>query len=404
MSAAGIVIVGAGLAGAMAAAELRQHGYAGPLTLVGAEPHLPYDRPPLSKDVLLQADMPSCRLFPDGFFAERDITLRLGVAARALDADAGQLTLDNGETLAFAQLLLATGARARRLPLLDALGADLCHTLRTLDDAERLRAVLRPGLRVLLVGGGVIGMELAASVTERGAQAVVIECGDSIMARCAPPPLRDWLTAQHRQRGVQLHLGRAVREARRDGQTLTLTLDNGDTLSGDLLVYGVGAEPDTALAEQAGLRVAGGIVIDADSRTSHPRIFAAGDACCQLDAHGQPQRRETWESAKNQALAAVHAMLGLPTPRFDPPWFWTDQYGVNLQFAGDMRAPDWLLRGSLDDARAVWFGLDQGELIAAISINQGRDMRSLRQLIARRARQPAEVWQDPTRSLRELAR
>ena len=146
-------------------------------------------------------------------------------------------------------------------------------------------------------------------------------------------------------------------------------------------------------------------MIDASSRTSHPDIYAAGDACCQIDpASGQPLRRETWESAKNQAVAASHAMLGLPTPAVDSPWFWTDQCGLNIQFAGDMQAPEWLVRGELAQGQAVLFGLNDGVLTGAITVNQGREMRSARQLIAKQARLPHAVLQDPAQSLRNLAR
>ncbi len=405
MTEAVFVIVGAGQAGAMAAAELRQQGFTGQLILIGAEPHLPYERPPLSKDALLQPDSTRCQIFADTFYPQQAITLKLGVSVQAIDPAAHQLQLSDGSTQAFDKLLLTPGATVRRLPLLDQLGDDV-YTLRSLDDAQRLRAALRPGQRVLLVGGGVIGMELASSACELGVHASVIECSPSIMARCAPPPLRDYLTEVHRQRGVAVHLGQPLVAAQRHASgDITLTLADGRQLTGDAVVYGIGVIPDTTLAEQAGLAVAQGIVIDASSRTSHPDIYAAGDACCQIDpASGQHLRRETWESAKNQAVAAAHAMLGLPLPAVDVPWFWTDQCGLNIQFAGDMQAPEWLVRGELAQGQAVLFGLNDGVLTGAITVNQGREMRSARQLIAKQARLPHAVLQDPVQSLRNLAR
>lgn len=405
MTEAVFVIVGAGQAGAMAAAELRQQGFTGQLILIGAEPHLPYERPPLSKDALLQPDSTRCQIFADTFYPQQAITLKLGVSVQAIDPAAHQLQLSDGSTQAFDKLLLTPGATVRRLPLLDQLGDDV-YTLRSLDDAQRLRAALRPGQRVLLVGGGVIGMELASSACELGVHASVIECSPSIMARCAPPLLRDYLTEVHRQRGVAVHLGQPLVAAQRHASgDITLTLADGRQLTGDAVVYGIGVIPDTTLAEQAGLAVAQGIVIDASSRTSHPDIYAAGDACCQIDpASGQHLRRETWESAKNQAVAAAHAMLGLPLPAVDVPWFWTDQCGLNIQFAGDMQAPEWLVRGELAQGQAVLFGLNDGVLTGAITVNQGREMRSARQLIAKQARLPHAVLQDPAQSLRNLAR
>ena len=236
MTEAVFVIVGAGQAGAMAAAELRQQGFTGQLILIGTEPHLPYERPPLSKDALLQPDSTRCQIFADGFYPQQAITLKLGVSVQAIDPAAHQLQLSDGSTQAFDKLLLTPGATVRRLPLLDQLGDDV-YTLRSLDDAQRLRAALRPGQRVLLVGGGVIGMELASSACELGVHASVIECSPSIMARCAPPPLRDYLTEVHRQRGVAVHLGQPLVAAQRHASgDITLTLADGRQLTGDAVM------------------------------------------------------------------------------------------------------------------------------------------------------------------------
>lgn len=414
MNASTIVIVGAGQAGALAAAELRQQGYAGRVVLIGEEAHAPYERPPLSKDVLLQPQTARCAIHGETFYIERNIELRLGAAVTALDAQARTVMLDSGESIAFDSLLLATGARVRRLPMLDALdtlggpGASV-HTLRTLDDAQRLVPVLQPGKRVLLVGAGVIGLELASSAVELGAQVAVIEQAPRAMARCAPPVLTEALCDLHRARGEALHLGSPLAAAARENGEIVLTLEDGTRVAGDAVIYGIGVVPETTLAQAAGLRVDNGIVIDAQCRTSCAHIYAAGDAASQWDAaSGRHQRRETWENANRQAQTAARAMLGLAPEAeqaHEADWFWTDQCGLNIQFAGDMAAPEWLARGSLAAPPCVLFGLDgEGALVGAITVNQGRDMRSAKALIGKRARIARETLADPAQNLRNLAR
>jgi 3-phenylpropionate/trans-cinnamate dioxygenase ferredoxin reductase subunit len=409
MNAFTIVIVGAGQAGAVAAAELRAQHFEGRIVLIGDEAHAPYERPPLSKDVLLNPATARCAIHADDFYAQQAIELKRGVAVEAIDAHARTVTLNHGDTLAYDRLLLATGARVRRLPLLDALG-DGVHTLRTLDDARRLLPVLQPGRRVLLVGAGVIGLELASSATDLGAQASVVEQAPLAMMRCAPPMLSRHLCELHRARGVALHLGATLEHAERANGEIVLTLRTAagerSNLAGDAVIYGIGVEPDTALAQRAGLEVNNGIVVDAQCRTSNPYIYAAGDVASQWDAaSGRHLRRETWENAKDQAVAAARAMLALAPPAPSVPWFWTDQCGLNVQFAGDMAAPEWIVRGSLDAPPCTLFGIDrEGTLVAAITINQGRDMRSAKELIAKRSRLAPEVLADPQQNLRTLAR
>lgn len=396
------VIVGAGQAGAMAAAELRQNGFDGRVVLIGDEMHAPYERPPLSKDVLLQPQIARCQLYPDGFYEERNIELRLGTRVNAIDAAARQITLADGEPLPFDKLLLATGARVRRLPLLDQLGDDV-YTLRTLDDARALQSVLTRGRRIVLVGGGVIGLELASTAVDLGAQVTVIEQAPMVMGRCSPGILNEHLSNVHRERGVVLHLGAALTHACRERGEIILTLADGSRVTGDAVIYGIGVEPDTCLASAAGLRVDNGIVIDESCRTSHPAIYAVGDAASQWDELAfRYSRRETWENAKNQAIAAARAMMGLEPVDTSVPWFWTDQCGMNIQFAGDMAAKEWIVRGEIDASRFMLFGVNDGELVAAITVNQAREMRSARMLVDKRARLAADVWRDPQQGLRAL--
>jgi 3-phenylpropionate/trans-cinnamate dioxygenase ferredoxin reductase subunit len=397
------VIVGAGQAGAMAAAELRQNGFDGRVVLIGDESHAPYERPPLSKDVLLQPETARCQLFPDGFYEERNIEVRLGTRVSAIDVVARHISLADGETLPFDKLLLATGAQVRRLPLLDQLVDDV-YTLRTLDDARELQSVMKPGRRIVLVGGGVIGLELASSAIDLGAHVTVVEQAPMVMGRCSPGILNEYLCNAHRERGVVLHLGVALTHACRENVEIVVTLADGSRVTGDAVIFGIGVEPDTRLASAAGLGVDNGILIDENCRTSHPAIYAAGDATSQWDRLTHRfHRRETWENAKNQAIAAARAMMGIePAAEAGVPWFWTDQCGMNIQFAGDMAAAQWIVRGEMDESRFMLFGLNDGALVAAITVNQAREMRSAKMLVDKRARLAAEVWRDPQQALRAL--
>ncbi|MEM5296641.1 3-phenylpropionate/cinnamic acid dioxygenase ferredoxin--NAD(+) reductase subunit [Burkholderia sp. JPY481] len=405
MTSSTFVIVGAGQAGANAAAELRHQGFDGRIVLVGDEAHAPYERPPLSKDVLLRPEETRCAMYADDFYQQKRIELRLGVTVVGLDLSSHVLALSTGESVAFDKLLIATGARARRLPLLDALGEGV-HTLRTLDDARRLRDDLRPGRHVIVVGAGVIGLEIASSAVDLGARVTVLEAGPRAMGRNAPSMLADWLCDVHRGRGVELIFGAQIESAARVGGEIVLTLGDGTTVTGDTVLYGVGAIPDTALAEAAGLAIANGIAVDAQYRTSHPDVFAAGDVAGRQDpVTGRVVRLETWENAQNQGVAAARAMLGLTVEAPGAPWFWTDQCGLNIQLVGEMAASDWVVRGALDAPPAVLFGLDAGgALTGAITVNQGRDMRSLRELVARHVVLAREVLADSAQSLRNLAK
>ncbi|NML34158.1 3-phenylpropionate/cinnamic acid dioxygenase ferredoxin--NAD(+) reductase subunit [Paraburkholderia antibiotica] len=399
------VIVGAGQAGANAAAELRRQGFDGRVLLLGDEAHAPYERPPLSKDVLLRAASTRCAVHADGFYDEHAIELRLGASVTTLDPHARTVTLANRESIAYDKLLLTTGARARRLPLLDALGANV-HTLRTLDDAHRLAGELQPGRRVLLVGAGVIGLELASSAVDLGAQVTVIEAAASAMGRCAPPLVSEFLCDLHRRRGVAFHFGASLARATRENGEIVLHLQDGTRIAGDAVIYGIGAQPDIALAQTAGLEIDNGIVVDEQCRTSDPHIYAAGDVASRRHAgSGLYRRHETWENAQKQGSAAARAMLGLAPDAEAAPWFWTDQCGLNVQFVGDMAASDWLVRGQLDGSPCVLLGLDEeGALVGAITIELGREMRSARQLVEQRATLAREVWLDPQQTLRALAK
>lgn len=374
-----IAIIGGGQAGAMAAAALRQQGFSGQLHLFSDETHLPYERPPLSKAMLLDDNPQLQPVLPAKWWQENNVQLHLGVTIRQLDRSSHTLTLADGQTYRWTQLLLATGAAARPLPLIDALGSR-SFTLRHAGDAARLRDILQPGKSVVIVGAGTIGLELAASATQRGCRVTVVEQASTVMGRNAPQPVRDYLLARHQLAGVRMLLNSAIEHVE-NGEFVTLTLQNGDTLTADAVVYGIGIIANDALARDAGLETANGIIVDATCVTADPAIFAAGDVTLTRHPDGSLSRIESWENANVQAQTAAAAMLNQPLPATAPGWFWTDQYSDNLQFVGEMRGESWLCRGDPKSGKAIWLQLRGGALLGAVTLNNGREVRVLRKLI-----------------------
>ncbi|HCD7427808.1 phenylpropionate dioxygenase ferredoxin reductase subunit [Citrobacter cronae] len=395
-----IAIIGGGQAGAMAAAALRQQGFSGPLHLFSDEAHLPYERPPLSKAMLLDDNPQLQPVLPASWWQEHNVQLHLGVTLREIDRASRTLTLADGQTYRWTQLLLATGAAARPLPLLDALG-ERCFTLRHAGDAERLRAALQPGKSIVIVGAGTIGLELAASATQRGCRVTVVELASTVMGRNAPAPVRDYLLARHQQAGVRMLLNSAIEHAEA-GEFLTLTLQNGEILKADAVVYGIGIVANDTLARDAGLETANGIIVDSACVTSDPVIFAAGDVALTRQPDGSLKRIESWENANSQAQVAAAAMLGLPLPTATPGWFWTDQYSDNLQFVGEMQGESWLVRGDPDAQKAIWFSLQNDVVVGAVTLNQGREMRLLRKWIQAKKKPPVAALVDETILLKSL--
>ncbi|ENM1946521.1 phenylpropionate dioxygenase ferredoxin reductase subunit [Citrobacter braakii] len=374
-----IAIVGGGQAAAMAAVALRQQGFNGELHLFSDEPYLPYERPPLSKAMLLDENPQRQPILNADWWLENNVQLHLGVTLHQIDRTSRTLMLADGQSYRWSQLLLATGAAARPLPLLDKLG-ERCFTLRHAKDAERLRGALLPGKSIVIVGAGTIGLELAASAIQRGCRVTLVELASTVMGRNAPAPVRDYLLNRHRQAGVRVLLNSAIEHAEA-GEFISLALQNGETLQADALVYGIGIVANDALAREAGLETANGIIVDSACITSDPAIFAAGDVAITRQPDGSLERVESWENANNQAQIAAAAMLNLPLPEKTPGWFWTDQFNDNLQFVGDMQGQTWFCRGNPDDGKAIWFHLRDGKLIGAVALNNGREVRALRKLI-----------------------
>lgn len=400
MSKKTIAIVGGGQAAAMAAAALRQHGFDGELHLFSDEPHLPYERPPLSKAMLLD-DTPQLQsVLNADWWRDNNIHLHLGVTVQTLGRQTHQLVLANGEVYPWDRLLIATGAAARPLPLLDKLG-DRCFTLRHAGDAARLRDALQPGRAIAIVGAGTIGLELAASATQRGCKVCVIELASTVMGRNAPAPIQRYLTARHQQAGVRLMLNNAIEQVC-DGERITLTLQSGEQLQADSVIYGIGIVANDRLAHEAELEVANGVVVDNACQTLDADIFAAGDVAVLRVADGTLQRCESWENANNQAQTAAAAMLGLPLPMLPPPWFWTGQFNDNLQFIGDMHGDSWLVRGNPDAHNAIWFNLQEGVIVGAVALNQGREIRLLRKWIQQGKTPDITTLQDESVALKSL--
>jgi 3-phenylpropionate/trans-cinnamate dioxygenase ferredoxin reductase component len=334
-SAARIVVVGGGQAGASLVAKLRALGHRGPLTLVAAEPVPPYQRPPLSK-AYLKGEMAVERLFlrPAAFYESHDIALLTDSRAAAIDRAGGAVVLADGRRLPYDLLALATGARPRRLPA--AIGGDLARvcTMRDLADADRLATEYQAGARALIVGGGYIGLEAAAVAAVAGLDVTLIEQADRILARVAAPATADYFRDLHRAHGVTILEATGLAELTGTGGTVTgARLADGRSLPADFVVVGIGIRPDDALAAAAGLPVDDGIRVDEYGRTADPRIYAAGD-CARFPHEGRLIRLESVPHAIDHGEAVAEAMLGHPTAYRAKPWFWSDQYDVKLQIAG----------------------------------------------------------------------
>jgi 3-phenylpropionate/trans-cinnamate dioxygenase ferredoxin reductase subunit len=399
-----IVVVGAGQAGASLVARLRALGHTGPLTLVGAEPHPPYQRPPLSK-AYLKGELSRDRLLlrPESFYAAENIALVTGTPATAIDRAAHTVTLSNGRTLPYDLLALTTGARPRRLPA--AIGGDLPGVLamRDLADADTLGATLARGTRALVVGGGYICLEAAAVLRDKGLDVTLIEQAPRILARVAAPATADYIRALHAAHGVDIR--EAATLARLTGETRVTGADlaDGTRIPADLVLVGIGIAPDTALAEAAGLALDNGIATDASGRTSDPANFHAGD--CASFPHGATRLRlESVPNAIDHAEATAAAMLGDPAGYAPRPWFWSDQYDVKLQIAGLNTGYDRTLTrpGARPGSQSVWYW--QGpRLLSVDAMNVPRAYMTAKRWIEAGVSPDPDDVADPAADLRTLA-
>lgn len=378
-----IAIIGAGQAGAQAAQSLRQAGYDGHLYLIGDEPHGPYQRPPLSKKYLanqLAADR--LALLPESFYVDNAVDRIFGRRVTALDAGAGRLTLDDGTLISSDQALITAGSRSRALPVPGA-NLDRVCSLRTIADVDRMKPGLRAGQRVIIIGGGYIGLEVAAIARALGLETTVVEAAGRVMERTTNVVVSEYFESLHKANGVVFAFGAAVEAITSDaGGELHVTTSAGK-FAADWVLTAVGGQPNVQLAEAAGLHVDNGITVDDHCRTSAPNIFAAGD-CANLPSvrYGRRIRLESVQNAIDQAKAAAHTMLGISQP-YDPvPWFWSDQYDTKYQIAGlSQFADDHVVRGDPATGNFSVAHLRGGKLIALDAINQPRDYMMARRMV-----------------------
>ena len=390
---AGMVIIGAGEAGARAAQALREHGYEGSITLLGDETHAPYERPPLSKSVMLADGAPAIAYI---FTAEKahdlKIDWRAGIKAEKLDRHARAISLSDGTSLSYDKLLLTTGAKARRLE--DAPGA---HYLRSVDDALALKSKLQPGKTIAIIGGGFIGLELAASARQLGLQVSVYEMAPRLLARALPEVISEQVMRLHQAKGVEIltQVSNPLEAAQ----------------SADVLVVGIGAIPETSLAESAGLTIENGIQVNSELATSDANIFAAGDCCSfPLEIYGGRRvRLESWRNAQEQGNLAARNMLGAGEKLKSVPWFWSDQFELTLQLAGLVdEGPHMISRKLADDAWLYFHLAENGKLKAASGFGPNgmiaREIRLAEMLIAAGASPAPESLADPSVKLKGLLR
>jgi len=406
-----VVIVGAGHAGGTAAAFLRQFGHTGAITLVGDEPELPYQRPPLSK-AWLKGTMTTDALLvrPRDFYADHDITLRLGVRVTAIDRAARRLALSDGSSLPYDRLILATGRRARRLPLP---GMDLAGVLelRTLEDAGRLKAALVPGCRLAVIGGGYVGLEAAATGRDLGAAVVVIERESRVLARVACDVLSTFFQDYHRARGVGFELATGVAAiSSAGGHASGVTLSDGRHLAADTVLVGVGAIANDELAAVAGLRCQNGVCVDLVASTADPAIHAIGDCSHRpLPYYDRAGVLESVQNALEQARQAAADIVGRPQGAHEVPWFWSDQYDLKLQIAGLSHDVDSVVVRGVPDIAAVKprfavFHLDAARRIQAVeAINAAQEFLVGKQLIGARTPVDPARLADPATPMKAVA-
>jgi 3-phenylpropionate/trans-cinnamate dioxygenase ferredoxin reductase subunit len=396
-----IVIIGAGQAGASLAAKLRSLGYAGALTLIGEEPAPPYQRPPLSKGYLLgEMELDRLYLRAPSFWQEQNVVLRLNTRATSIDRVAKTVTAD-GETFGYDHLALTTGSRPRTLPAAIGGAHGNVFTVRTLADIDRMAPSLRKGARVLIVGGGYIGLEAAAVAAKLGLVVTVIEAAPRILQRVAAPETSDFFRALHKAHGVTILEGTALDRLLGEGPVTGARLADGRELAADLVIVGIGILPNSELAEAAGLTIDNGIATDAMGRTSDPSIWAAGD-CASFPWHGGRIRLESVGNAIHQAETVAENMLGADKPYEASPWFWSDQYDTKLQIAGLNTGYDRIVtRNSDGDAISFWYYLGS-TLLAVDAMNDSRAYMIGKRLIeAGRSPDPKQIA-DPTSDLKAL--
>lgn len=401
----GVLIVGAGHAGATLAAELRRRGYAGSILLASDEARLPYERPPLSKDCLTGRAAPAALLLrPADYWAAAGIDLALGCSVVSLDSAGRQAALSDGRTVTFAWCVLATGGRARPLTCRGA-GLAGTHVLRTYADMERLRGALGCARAIVVIGGGFVGLEVAASARNMGKAVAVIETKARVLSRVTSAPVSHFFEAVHRRNGVTVHLGRSVTALEGRNRVEAAVLDDGTRLPADLVLVGIGIDAETGLAEAAGIACHGGVLVDSQFRSSAPAVLAIGDCARHPnDFAGGLWRLESVQHAQDSAVVAAQTILGEANVYQDVPTFWSEQYDLRMQSAGIARdADDFVVRGDLDRGEFSVVYLREGRMIAIDTVNNSPEFLAARKLIGTRASVDRALVGDSAIALRASA-
>ena len=402
-----IVIVGAGHGGSQAAASLREEGHQGPITLLSAEAEWPYQRPPLSKAYLKGAmDASGLPLRGQSFFRDHDVDLRLGVGATRIDRASGLVQASGGETFAYDRLILATGAR-NRIPPIPGVDRAGVFFLRSIADAKGIKERLDAAERIVVIGAGFIGLEIAATARALGKTTTIVEIADRPMSRALSAPMSAFFRRAHEGFGATFRFGVGAAEigGGADGRAAFVTLSDGARLDADLVVVGAGVLAQDALAAEAGLMCKNGIVVDAHLRTSDARIFALGDCASFPDPNGLgPIRLESVQNAVDQARAIARTIVGKGEPYRALPWFWSDQGDLKLQIAGlSIGADLWATRGDPEARAFSTFGYRGGKLAAVESVNRGGDHQAARRILAAGLSPTPEQVSDPAFDLRKFA-
>ena len=395
-----IVIVGAGQAGGWCAKSLREEGFGGKITLIGNEGLRPYERPPLSKSVLAGQEAPSvCELFSEANFAQLQLEFLANDAVIQIQREDQSVVLQSGETLPYDALVLATGGQARTLPHLH---GKRVHTLRSISDSLRLQKALAESQQLMVLGGGWIGLEVAATAAKQGLDVTLLEREERLCARSVPPILSVFLLDLHQRHGVNVCLGAEAEDWEVSERHVHVRLQSGATLQADQLLVGVGLVPEIKLAEQAGLHLENGIAVDSHWRTSDENIFAIGDAAYRHHG-GKRLRLESWANAMHSATAVAKILLHKDPIAEEIPWFWSDQHGVNIQIVGipeRWEAP--ILRGNVQDEGFSIFFEEGGFLTAAIALNQPNNIRVAKRLMSRKKPVLRAQLADPAMNLKTL--
>lgn len=399
-----IVIVGAGPAGGQAALTLREEGFQGRIILVGAEPYLPYERPPLSKATLTDPAHADIPLLPGVTkFEELNIEFIQNTFAIALNSEEQSVKFNDGSDQVYSKLLLTTGARLRRL---EVEGSALQHVyyLRDFDDSQNIKAQLQPNKKLVVIGGGFIGLETAASARKLGCDVTVIEAGSQLMGRVVPSVIANFFTKLHQNHGINIITGVMPEKITGEGKVSGVQLADGRCIEADVILVGIGVLANAELAEQAGLVIKNGIVVDEYTRTSVANIYAAGDVTCHFNPLlNKSYRHESWQNAINQASVAAINMAGGDKAHAEIPWVWTDQFDVNMQMAGVVHDCDELVvRGSIENADFTVFQMHKQQVAGVITVNRGKEMIIAKRLVGSGKIIDPALLQDDNNKLKKL--